>query len=114
MVRSRFGCLATFVFILGLLSCICLLFAPRQAGAETPVVVTNWPTPMATAIPVPTACAAPLPGSSPSASPVCGVASVTVGHAAGERGYDFAQFVATIFGFGFLGVCVLVVGLVKR
>jgi hypothetical protein len=69
---------------------------------------------MPTGVPVPTACAAPVPGAAPSAAPVCGVASVTVGHAPGERGYEFATFVAVLFGFGFLGVCHLVVGLVKR
>ncbi len=111
MVRV-FGLLAVVLSLVALV--LLLVLDPAGAGAEgeTPVIVTNFPTP----IPYPTmpiTCATPQAWS-PSASPICGVPAIAVGHSNGEGGYEMASFFAIIAGFGFVGACVLVTAVVKR
>lgn len=113
---KRYRWLGLFCSVIGvLLSCYVLAVAPL-AGAETPVVVTNWPTPVPypTQIPYPTRCATPPVWASSSPEPVCGLAAVSVAHVNGERGYDLAIIGILIAGFGFLGVLQLVQVVVRR
>lgn len=107
---KRFGCFAFVLLGVALLGCIVLAaFLPRQAGAVA-VVVTPWPwdyptpAPYPTQVVYPTACA-PARGT---ATPICGVVAVSAGSMPGASGYEMAQFVALMFGLGFIGVAILV------
>jgi hypothetical protein len=115
----RFGCfLSLLLAVFLLVCCVLTVFLPRRASAS-PAELTPWPydyptpAPYPTQIAIPTVCASPQVWSAPDV-PICGIASVSVAHANGEGGYQLATFVATLFGLTFIGVCVLVVGLVKR
>lgn len=111
MTRRRLGCLLLLAGLL-LLCVSCWVFglvAPKQAGAtalET-VVIEIPPYPTQVPYPYPTVCVTAVP------EPSCGVAAITVGHTNGEQGLLVLLVLVALFGFAFLGVCVLVVGFVR-
>jgi hypothetical protein len=110
MRRYALGCaLLLLLAVIG----FCLLGAfvapPAGAGAlATPVEVTNWPTPVPTAVPLPTACV-----TSTAVAPVCGVAAVNVGTAHGGGGVLMALLIVNVLGFGFLAVVQFVRGVTR-
>jgi hypothetical protein len=84
---------------------------PAGAGAlATPVEVTNWPTPMPTAVPVPTHCAPITAGG----TAICGVAVVPVSNGEGTQGLLLLLVAVNIFGFGLVAIMGLVYGWVRR
>lgn len=112
MVRSLAFFLAAWLLLALALVAWVAVASPAGAEGETPVIVTNWPTPG----PYPTMpirCATP-PVWSPESGPVCGIPAVAVAHVNGEGGYQMAIFFAIIGGFGFVGACVLAGLVVKK